>query len=142
MADDISGDNKVTNVLDDDDKRCRDNDEDGVQVKFRGVESRQSEPRRGHDRRPVNQTGDCRDDITADDTNENRQNGKQAPKGDGAGDSDKQRGNRNYNRCGIRVIGGQSGHTGCRWHKFQPYDSDDGAHGGRRKERVDPLRSD
>lgn len=142
MADDVARDDQVADVLDDDDERGGQDDEDGAEVELRRVERRQGEPRRALDKRPVDDAADGRDDVAADDADEDRDDGEEALEGDGGEDGDGQRRERDEHRRAVRLVAREAGHArGCR-HELEADDGDDGTHRGGREDHIDPARAD
>ena len=127
LADDIAGDNQMTNMLRDDDERRRDDDENSTRFKSRRVESRQRKPGSVFHHGPVYQAAEGRKHIAADDAKQDGDNGEKALEGNRGKNGDGQCSAGNKDDRGIRCLSGETCHACSSRHQLQADDGDDGA---------------
>ena len=140
-VDDVAGYDKVADVLCEHDEGCRGDNHNRADIKDGCVEMRHLEPRRIHDGLEVDHTHECGEDITADNAEENRNNAQKAAEGDGADDADGEREHGNGDVGGVDVVACKAGHVGSDRGKLEADDGDDGTHGGRREDYINPFRA-
>ena len=135
---------EMSQVFRKDDEKRRHNHHNCTQVKLWLIKGRHGKPRGRRHFDEVDGTEAPGKNVAGNDTDKNRDNADKAASQDGCQKSDNQRKSRNDH-------GGFIAHTLCftqitrhghgKRSQFQPDNRDDGTHGGRRKENVDPVRS-
>ena len=144
-ANDIAGDEKVSQVFGQDDEQGRHDHHDGAKVEFRLIEGRESKPRHFLDMGPIDDAHEEGQDIASNDADEDGDDTDEAPAENSSQDGDDQSKCRDDHS---RFIGHAldfahiPGHIHGQRRQFQADDGDDRTHGSRREEDVDPLRAD
>ena len=130
----------MANVFGDNHERCRQDNQNGIQIKFRCIEGGQGKPERRFHTSQIHHATDCSDDITAHNTQQNGDNSQKATAGDRREYRNRQSSQR-YENCGAVTFARNTGHISGGGHELQTDNGDDGAHGGRREQYVNPMRS-
>ena len=142
LADDVSGDDEVADVLGDNDERGGQDDEDHVCLKFREGEVRQGEDWSGRDFREVDEAESHRREVADDDRDKDRDDGEELAEDDVAEDGDAEGDERDGDDACVHrdSRGGEEAcHAGGGTGEVEADEGDDRAHRGGREDDVDPA---
>ena len=140
-VDDVACNNKVADVLSENNEGCRSDNHNRVKVEDRRIEMRQLEPRCVDDGLEVDHAHEGSEDIAADNAEENWNDAQKAAEGNGADDADGEREHGHGDVGSIDVVAREACHVGSNRSKLQADYGDDSAHSSRREDNVNPLRA-
>ena len=138
----VAGYYEMADMFSQNNECCRSNDHNSVDIENRSVEMRYLEPWGIDYRLEVDDTHDSCKNITADNAEENRDDAHEAAEGNGADDADSQREHGNGDAGGVDAVASEAGHIGSDRGKLQTDYGNDGAHGRRREDDINPFCAD
>ena len=141
-VDNVAGNDQMADMLSKHYESCRSNNQNGVDIKDRRIEMRHLKPRCVINRLEVDHAHEGSKDIAADYAKENRNDAHEAAEGNGADDADSECKHGNRDAGGVDVVAGEAGHIGSNRSKLQADYGNDGAHGSRREDDINPFCAD
>ena len=136
---DIAGNDEVADVLSQYNQCCRSNDHDGVEIEDRCVKMRNLEPGCIQNRLEVDDTYDGGKYVTTDNAEKNGDDAHKAAEGNRADNADGEREHRNGYVSHIDFVTREAGHVGGNRSKLQADNGNDGTHGCRWEDDVNPF---